>query len=303
MAQPLPGLDVPVVDPPTGLMTQTWYNYFQNLNKLTQSIRERLTVDTTVFVRSDGNDLNLAGGRVDSPAGAFATWQAAVDYVFNYFDFQGHAVTLKKGSGGSGTFSEGLLIGHQSWVGGGQLIIDGGSSASCHLNLSSGIPIFTQGTLTGNILIKNIKLTASQPNISIRHAAAGIVRIGDDVDFGTSMVHAEAHHTGAVFYILGSSYKISGGATVAHMWGRGGGTFFHEISTVTISGTPTIGVFARVDASGIIQSSGSSFVGATTGQRFLAGTGGQIATFTGDPNYFPGSIPGVADAATFGSYS
>jgi uncharacterized protein YfaQ (DUF2300 family) len=36
MATPLPGLDVPVVDPQTGLMTQAWYTYFQNHQKLTQ---------------------------------------------------------------------------------------------------------------------------------------------------------------------------------------------------------------------------------------------------------------------------
>jgi hypothetical protein len=36
MATPLPGLDSPVVDPDTGQMTQAWYNYFQNHQRLTQ---------------------------------------------------------------------------------------------------------------------------------------------------------------------------------------------------------------------------------------------------------------------------
>ena len=35
MATPLPPLDVPVVDPQTGHMTQAWYSFFQNL-KVTQ---------------------------------------------------------------------------------------------------------------------------------------------------------------------------------------------------------------------------------------------------------------------------
>lgn len=30
MSKPLPGLDVPVVDKATGLMTQAWYEYFQS---------------------------------------------------------------------------------------------------------------------------------------------------------------------------------------------------------------------------------------------------------------------------------
>lgn len=36
MAKPFPGLDVPVVDPQTGRMTQTWYEYFQGIQKLSQ---------------------------------------------------------------------------------------------------------------------------------------------------------------------------------------------------------------------------------------------------------------------------
>ena len=30
MSRPLPGNDVPVVDPKTGLMSQSWYEYFQS---------------------------------------------------------------------------------------------------------------------------------------------------------------------------------------------------------------------------------------------------------------------------------
>lgn len=36
MARPLPGNDVPLVDIGTGLMTQTWFEYFQSHQKLTQ---------------------------------------------------------------------------------------------------------------------------------------------------------------------------------------------------------------------------------------------------------------------------
>lgn len=36
MARPLPSPDVPVVNPQTGYMTQTWYEYFQQHQRLTQ---------------------------------------------------------------------------------------------------------------------------------------------------------------------------------------------------------------------------------------------------------------------------
>lgn len=35
MAKPLPGIDVPVLTP-AGTMSQTWYDYFQSHQKLTQ---------------------------------------------------------------------------------------------------------------------------------------------------------------------------------------------------------------------------------------------------------------------------
>jgi hypothetical protein len=36
MASPFPGKDVPVVDQATGMMNQTWFDYFQDHQKLTQ---------------------------------------------------------------------------------------------------------------------------------------------------------------------------------------------------------------------------------------------------------------------------
>lgn len=36
MAKPLPGLDVPVVNPQTGFMTQVWYDFFLTHQKLAQ---------------------------------------------------------------------------------------------------------------------------------------------------------------------------------------------------------------------------------------------------------------------------
>ena len=36
MARPLPPLDVPVVNPATGAMTQAWFEYFQSHHKLSQ---------------------------------------------------------------------------------------------------------------------------------------------------------------------------------------------------------------------------------------------------------------------------
>ena len=36
MAKPLPGIDVPVINPQSGFMNQAWYEYFQSHQKLLQ---------------------------------------------------------------------------------------------------------------------------------------------------------------------------------------------------------------------------------------------------------------------------
>lgn len=43
IGKPLPGLDVPIVDPKTGLMTQTWYEYFQSRHKISLSQLEDIS--------------------------------------------------------------------------------------------------------------------------------------------------------------------------------------------------------------------------------------------------------------------
>jgi hypothetical protein len=51
MAKPLPGLDVPVVNPQTGLMTQAWFEYFQGHQKLAQlpDVSTTAPLDTQVL--------------------------------------------------------------------------------------------------------------------------------------------------------------------------------------------------------------------------------------------------------------
>lgn len=46
MARPLPGLDVPVVNPQTGFMTQIWYEYFSSHQNLSQLLDVSTTAPT-----------------------------------------------------------------------------------------------------------------------------------------------------------------------------------------------------------------------------------------------------------------
>jgi hypothetical protein len=63
MSKPLPGLDVPVVDPKTGLMTQAWYEYHQSRVKLSQ-LPDVSTVAPTngqVLIWNDATKLYVPG--------------------------------------------------------------------------------------------------------------------------------------------------------------------------------------------------------------------------------------------------
>lgn len=51
MAKPLPGVDVPVIDTSTGLMTQTWLEYFQSHQRLAQ------LPDVSTTAPTDGQSL------------------------------------------------------------------------------------------------------------------------------------------------------------------------------------------------------------------------------------------------------
>ena len=63
MARPLPGLDVPVVDPQTGLMTQTWYEYFSQHHKLAQlpDVSTTAPANGQVLIWNDTTKLYVPG--------------------------------------------------------------------------------------------------------------------------------------------------------------------------------------------------------------------------------------------------
>lgn len=59
MAKPLPGLDVPVVDPRTGFMTLAWYEYFQSRKGLSQLPDVSTTAPTNGQVLTWSSSLKL----------------------------------------------------------------------------------------------------------------------------------------------------------------------------------------------------------------------------------------------------
>ena len=69
--------------------------------------REIITAPRTYYVRTDGNDNN--NGLTNSAAGAFLTWQHAVDVVRNKVHLNGFTVTIQAG-GTNGTFTGAIRV-------------------------------------------------------------------------------------------------------------------------------------------------------------------------------------------------
>src|SRR6202043_183335 len=73
-----------------------------------------LSVDTTFYVRPDGNDANT--GMVNNAGGAWLTLQRAMNVLAGSYDFNAKNVTVQVGNG---TYAAGVNI--NPWVGGGTL--------------------------------------------------------------------------------------------------------------------------------------------------------------------------------------
>jgi hypothetical protein len=131
--------------------------------------------------------------------------------------------------------------------------------------------------------------------------ASATVSLQTGLEFGAcSSAHIAANAPGANIQ-LGSPYTVSGNAS-AHWQALGLSKLTANGSTVTFSGTITFsGPFAYASRLGYIDAEALTFVNSFTGQRYHADTNGVITTFTGNSNYFPGTIAG--DVATGGVYN
>jgi hypothetical protein len=258
--------------------------------------REVLDADRTYYVRSDATYTD-APGRLDSAAGACRTWQQAVDLVAA-LDLNGHTVTIQHGSEGGHTFAELVKVG--TLVGGGHLIVSGLDASGSTLFSCAGNPWMLTDVQTP-VKFQNLKLQGTGGDFAlIEPIQQTLVQIGDGVIFGAaSNAHIWVHDRQALLYVLSVSYQIVGGA-LYHIFVNGG-MAFHEQATATLVGTPGFTSFVAATNGGAVQSIGSTFTGAATGQRYNATMNGAVNTFGGGASYFPGNAAG--STATGGQYA
>src|ERR1017187_2920774 len=122
----------------------------------------------------------------------------------------------------------------------------------------------------------------------------GFITVGPDVIFGA----CDSGHTDALFSGLisfSSNYTISG-STFAHLSAHDHGSIFQFTGIVaTLTGTPNFtNAFAKADALGNINATGTTFSGAATGARYNSEHNSIIHSGGGGANYFPGNSAGTA---------
>lgn len=257
--------------------------------------REVLTAGRTYYVRTDALYTD-APGRIDSPAGACRTWQQAVDLAMGV-DLNGQSVTIQHGAqAGVVTFATGLEVG--TLVGNGRLNLVGKDAAgSTSFNIATGLPCISLRDARALVTVANMKLQGAGGELGlIEPIQSSLVQVLSGVIFGpASTSHVWIHDKQAMLYCLSNTYQIVGSAPY-HIY-INGGMAFHEQSAATLVGTPAFsGAFIAAVNAGAMQSIGSTFTGAATGQRYLASTNGVVNSFGGGPTYFPGSIVGATSS-------
>ncbi|MFG0610842.1 hypothetical protein [Delftia lacustris] len=249
-------------------------------------VRELLTAARTYYVRTDGSDSNT--GLSNTAGGAFRTIQKAVD-VAAAIDNGNFDITI---SVQAGTWTAGAEL--KETVGGGYIVIDGGSAAACTVS-TNGASCFAapRSTRNSKYRLQNMRLQTATSGYAIA-AFGGPSNIEfQGIDFGPT--------PGAQIFVSRNSnvtaigaYTISGSA-LAHVIASEYGAFTADSVTVTLTGTPAFGTaYAAAVRIGFASFNTTTFVGTGTGPRYLTNNGGGVFVAGAGASVLPGNSAGTA---------
>lgn len=251
-----------------------------------------LSAPTTYYVATSGNDSNP--GTIGSP---WLTIQHALNYVKQYVDTAGYAVTI---SVGDGTYAENVTV-SGNFTGGGTVTIQGNTTTPANCNITPASSDAISLSLGARLSIAGFKINASSGN-SINCGPGCIATIAGNMNFAacaSTSAHLYANFGGQI--INSSNYTISAGGGM-HVRSFVGGIIQAENRTYVLSGTPAfVNSFANASNGGIIEIYNAVFSGAATGSRYSVAINGIIDTGGGGASYLPGNSAG--SDATGGQYA
>jgi hypothetical protein len=279
-------------------------SYFQMLRLVRSQVYFKLSADLTLYVRTDGNDLN--DGSVNDSAHAFRTIQAAVNYVKNSFLIAGRTVTIQLGI--AGTYAGKITVEELP----GSLMIRGDP----YNMLAYVIQGPTLGTGAGqstypntvNVNGSGARLTLTGVTVSPLDASSNVI----ECNYGATLSLSDMAFSGVS--VTGSLVASWGGhincGSYIHLYSNCASMFgMNQGASVTIGLWFTLinvhgvtfsyaFVVAASNASVGISYGWCQFSGGGYGPRYYGYYNAAIVTGGGGPNYFPGNQPGAVDASS-----
>jgi hypothetical protein len=261
-----------------------------------KSERIRLLNNLTLHVATTGSDSTGTGLSV---ATALRTIQAAVDWARQNVDSRGNTVVVSIEPGG-GTSYAGVSC-NSAIPGGGtlQIIGNGANASDVVIDAGAGTCVLAQNFSL--VDLHHLKVQANSVG------GEGLVCSGStlsfqDLVFG-AVNDAQIFADGGGYVAIRGSYSVVAGGAAHIRSHRGGSVNYDAATIVTLTGTPAFSAAFAEASQAQINAGVATFSGPATGKRYNSATGASITTLGGGANFFPGSIAGTADAATYASYS
>ena len=257
------------------------------LPTLVTQMRRRLFAPLSLYVSTLGNDANAGL----SPRTAFASKQAAWNYIVQNLDLNGYMVTVNVASG---TYTDALVcngsivgaVGSAVAFTGTSVVIN--SSATCITASNGAVPTFFGFTLNSSTGYGIVALSGS----TILYGG---------MNFGTCAV---AHVAATSGTILETSPNTISGSATAHYSVSNNGTI-STASCVITAGVSFSIAFAVAQLCGVLMfPTSQTFTGSgastVNGTRYLAASNGVIQANGTGPNFIPGTTAG--STSTGGQY-
>ncbi|MER2603606.1 MAG: phage tail protein [Candidatus Competibacter phosphatis] len=266
----------------------------------------------TLYVRSDGNDLN--DGAANTAAGAFATIQAAFDYAKRRLDIAGASLTIKLGLAGSyaGAFFDNA--GMQ-----GPITIEGDTAAEANYLITlapavAGRPRHCIGTEIPLVMVRGATLDVTGgagATYATWVTAGGRMQIGPHVTIQIAGNNTDgvlfAADAGGVMSYIGAITLTSGALrSMRACWqvtsgGKVLGANAANPATITISNLEfSTSAVAVCSGGSELNFASVTLAGTTYGPRYLATLNGVINTNGGGANFIFGNTAG--STASGGQY-
>lgn len=251
---------------------------------------QRIALNPTLYVRTDGNDGN--DGLTNSAGGAFRTLAAALAKGTSQFNFASSALTIQFGT--PGTYdSPGVIPRGTGTIN----IIGDANSANSYIIAGAGSPGQGSVQTSGPVIFTGVTLR----NTGSQSHGLAVTGSGSAILINT-LVESSQTTTGAHLFTPSGDITIASGcillgSAAAAFSSDGGRITINPSTSVTIANTPTFSnATAAATGGGKITLLGGAFVlGSANGQRYRVDSFANIQTNGAGPNAFPGSSAGTVN--------